>query len=116
MTNEELRTKLSFLFDGKAAVSLTMYFVVKDEAGAVEIRKANISDAARNALFEQFKNALDEKFYSNQELLIVDISKVDEKVNATYYYDLDEKVAGLEVLSTVLDDPPDEEFDFSDDK
>ncbi|MFM9903632.1 MAG: anti-phage protein KwaB [Pyrinomonadaceae bacterium] len=115
MTNEELNKKLAFLFDGKEAVSLTMYFVTENDGGEVDVKKAKISDDARNALFDQFKGSLDEKLYSNQELLLVDISKVDEKLKATYYYDLDEKVAGLEVLSTVLNNPPDEEFDFTDD-
>lgn len=117
MTHEELNAKIGFLFDGETVASLTMYFVLKKEVeAATAVKKVGIADAARDSLFEQFKGSIDEKLHSNQDLFIADISKVDEKTNATYYYDLDEKVAGLGVLSDVLTNPPTEEFDFGTDE
>ncbi len=115
MNLQELRTDLAFLFDPEQEIGLSMYFILEGENGA-EVKQADITAEVRTTLRDQFINYIRTTFHDNDELHFTDISSADTRRNAAYFFDLDEKPDGLQVLQDLLEDENADFFDFNNDE
>ena len=111
---EEVKTRIQTILEEPMGVKL--YFLMKD--GSVKL--ANIKDEesqednTAGQLLEGFREAVTEKMESLAGENILEISAADERVDALYIYDLEEKPVEVQVLLDI-DDQEEQVFDFETD-
>lgn len=113
MTLPELRDSLSFLNSVEEPISLSLYFILETAIGN-ELKKADVEPDVTTSLLGQFKTYINSKLVNNDTLLFANLTEADDRKNAAYYYDLEEKPDGLLHLSSVLQNEEQEKFNFND--
>ena len=111
---EEVKTRIQTILEEPMGVKL--YFLMKD--GSVKLAnikdEENQEDNTAGKLMEEFRKAVTEKMESLVGENVLEISAADERLNALYRYDLEEKPAEVQVLLDI-DDQEKQVFDFETD-
>ena len=86
-------------------MGVKLYFLMKD--GSVKLAnikdEENQEDNTAGKLMERFRKAVTEKMESLVGENVLEISAADERLNALYRYDLEEKPAEVQVLLDIDD-------------
>ncbi|HEV7348339.1 anti-phage protein KwaB [Telluribacter sp.] len=109
MTIQELREKISFLYDSGNAISLSMYMILNSG----EIRFANLEEETRGDLKEKFLNYLSERTNESNDLHYCNLTEYNDTKNTICYYDLPDPLPGLQPLNVVSSAEEQQEFEFN---
>jgi hypothetical protein len=112
MNREQLLERLSYFLDTENGIGAALYFVL-NEGGENIIRFADIENDAKAELLSRFLAYVREKFTDNHDLHYLDVSQADERKNAVYKYDIDERPVGLDILEEILVDGERAPFNFN---
>lgn len=115
MTLSELQTYLADLTTSTEAIGLSLYVLYDNDEGEEQIRTADIDSESALELKKQFLNYLSDKFLTNEELSLMNISEGDNRKNVAFMYDLSEKPTGLDAMKTIADNDEHAQFSFSKD-
>lgn len=88
MNLQEIKEKLSSISEMEG-IGLNIYFLLK-VANEYFLKRANIIEEVKNDLITSYKRTLDE-IVENDELALINLSSADDRINAFYKYDLDDK-------------------------
>jgi len=114
MNHQDLKTNLTFLFDGSTAIGLNMYMIMSTDNGD-NIKKADLDEAIINDLKDKFLNNIKIELIENTDLILKGISQADTRRNIVYHYDLEDQLLGLKFLKNFSEDEHADLFSFSND-
>lgn len=100
MNKDELIDQLNQFVNTPHALVLEVYFVLKKDNNSV-IKLADIDEDDQEALKTKFLQTLNEKIILDDEMRVVEISRIEERKNTLFYYDYDEKPEDLNLISTI---------------
>lgn len=98
MNLQEIKEKFTTIseMDG---VGLNVYFLLKVN-GEQTLKRANIIEDVKEDLINSYKNTLD-SIVSNEELALINLSDADDRVNAFYEYNLEDKPSVFDFFETI---------------
>jgi len=111
MSLDALKARISNVISDEQC-SAEFYFLL-DSNGTIDIKRADIDQAASDELARNFIDAISSSILLNDELSLMNISGADDRSNAIYRYDLPEVPAQIQHLSTVLQRDDFEIFSFA---
>lgn len=100
MTAEELKAALQVYYNDHANIGISIYAILKTPEAPGPF-KLDIEAAALNSLKELFIQSLRDSISDKSELVLLNISSADERIDAVYAYDL-EIPAELSSLEAVV--------------
>lgn len=115
MNLNELKGVISNIVNNKDAYLLSLYPILNNDNNQDLIRFADISKEAGEELKNLVLENLRDKFLKNSNLYYSPITEADDRKNAAYSYDLQNKPVGLNVLGTILNKPDQTQFSFNKD-
>lgn len=115
MNKEKLNQKLlSFIESPGNFVCEVLFILNKPDAKVIKL--ADIAEVDQETLKISFLETLNESIVKNEELILTDISRIDQRKNTLFKYDYDELPDGFEPISTIRNQHEFETFSFKDDK
>ncbi len=115
MTTSQLKEKLSSVID-LDGIGINIYFLLKMNEETV-LKRANIIDDVKGDLLESYLETIQE-IVQNDDLGVINISAADDRRNAIYQYDLDNKPSFFEYFDHVSEEQDEANpnyFQFDDD-
>lgn len=100
MNKDELTAQLNQFVNTPHAMVLEVYFVLKKDNNSF-IKLADIDEDDQEALKTNFLQTLNEKIILNDEMRVVEISRIEERKNTLFYYDYNEKPEELNLITTI---------------
>jgi len=113
MNLEQIKEKLDEIcqMDG---IGINIYFLLSIN-GQQELRRADIIEDVKTDLLNSYKNTL-RGIVANEELGLLNLSAADDRINAFYKYDLDEKPAFFGFFDTIYNNSQNvQTFSFTND-
>jgi len=114
MDLQNIKNAINDINANQANYLLTLYPIIDDDLQEI-IRFADITKEAGDELRSMILVYLLDKFIYNDELQFVSISDADDRKNSAFYYDLEEKPIGLNVIDQVVTDGEQIQFSFTKD-
>lgn len=96
-------------------IGLKLFFIVEDGESKL-LKTVEVDDEVHNELLSNFNDKIQDELINNEELSLIDLLAADNRNNAIYSYDLDEKPVELSFIDDALNETVDSEFDFTDDE
>lgn len=98
MNLQEIKEKFTAIseMDG---VGLNVYFLLKVN-GEQTLKRADIIENVKENLIKSYKNTLD-LIVSNEELALINLSDADDRINAFYEYNLEDKPSVFDFFETI---------------
>lgn len=115
MKSNELNLNLLKFIESPEKFVCEVYFILNKEEGKI-VKFADIDIHDQIQLKNSFLNTLNESIIKNEELRIVDISKIEERKDVLFRYDYDELPQGFEPITTLRSQHKFDVFSFTDDK
>lgn len=116
MNIEQLKEKIGSIAQ-MDEIGLNMYFLLKIADDVNLLKRANIIEDVKEGLISSYKNMLNE-IASNEDLVLINLSAADDRNNAIYIYDLENKPSVLNFFDSLPNnqnqEPPDY-FSFEED-
>ena len=112
MNKEQLLARLAYFLDDNNGIGAALYFVLLQD-GETIIRFADIEEETKVDLKDRFLEFITEKFFNNADFHYQGIMEADDRKNAVYRYDLEEKPESLNILDNILQNEEHEPFTFS---
>lgn len=116
MNLNDVKSVITDVVNNKNTYLLSLYPIIEDDNNHDLIRFADISQEAGEELKDLTLEYLESKFISNNSLYYSPITEADDRKNAAYSYDLQNKPIGLNVLDIVLNTPDQIQFSFNKDE
>ena len=114
MNLQNLKNIIGEINADQANYLLALYPIIDDDQQDI-IRFADITKEAGDELKSMILVYLLDKFINNDQLQFVSISDADDRKNSAFYYDLEEKPIGLNVIDQVVAEAEQTQFSFSKD-
>jgi hypothetical protein len=115
MNKAELNEKLLQFINEPDLFVCEVYFILNKEDEKV-IKLADIDAEDQKELKTKFLTTLGENITGNEELRLVEISKIEERKNILFHYDYDELPQNFEPFSTLQTEHQFDNFSFTEDK
>jgi len=115
MTLLEIQNQIRYFTSTTDAIGLTLYVIYNNTDGEEQIRLADIDPQSGLELKKLYLDYLADKFLQNDGLSLINISDGDNRKDAAYYYDLDEKPLGLNAMNIIAQNDNQTQFSFSKD-
>ena len=114
MNLQYLKNIITEINADQANYLLALYPIIDDHQQDI-IRFADITKEAGDELKSMILVYLVDKFINNDQLQFVSISDADDRKNSAFFYDLEEKPIGLNVIDQVVAEAEQTQFSFSKD-
>lgn len=111
MNKTEFLESLEFLYEEGNEIGLSIYFILKTENGFVK-KQADVEQNANAKLKEQFLAFIDTEIIKNEDLIYTNLSTIDDRRNAVFFYDFDEVPDGLQVMGELIKEEQQDIFNF----
>lgn len=115
MNLEELKELLSVISNENEPIGINVHLVKKGENNEEIILKSDVSIGLSDELKSMFKETINQRFFTNDELVLNNISDANELINSVFYYDIDEFPQKLNILHAFSPWENYEEFSFNND-
>lgn len=115
MNKFELDQKLLRFIQSPGHFVCEVLFVLNKANGKI-IKFADIAEDDQETLKLSFLETLNESIVKDEELRIVDISRIEQRKNTLFKYDYDELPQGFEPISTIKNQHEFEHFSFAEDQ
>lgn len=115
MNKYELDQKLLRFIEAPGEFVCEVLFIL-NKTNEKAIKLADIAQADQETLKISFLDALNESIVKDEELRIVDISRIEQRKNTLFKYDYDEWPQGFEVILTLRNQHEFAQFSFVEDK
>ena len=98
MNLQEIKDKFSSISE-MVGIGLNLYFLLKVNEEYI-LKRANIVEDVKSELITSYKRTLN-SIVENEELALINLSDADDRINAFYKYDLEEKPSVFEFFDVI---------------
>jgi hypothetical protein len=114
MNKEDLILKLSSLINSPGDFVCEVLFILSRD-NIDTVKRADIAEEDQQELKMNFLATLNEKIVINEDLRLVEISKVEERKNVIFKYDYDQLPQDFNTITTIRNEEDFDLFSFADD-
>lgn len=115
MNKDELNQNLLRFIESPTKFVCEVFFILNKEDGK-SIKFADIDEKDQEQLKIDLLSTINESIVKNDELRIVDISRIEERKETLFHYDYDELPQGFEPITILRSQHTFDTFSFTDDK